>query len=172
MKIFKNLAFRIPRLRRRPARPVGGAPRHRLPARHGARRLPGLLALVALAAAVASGPAFAQGAPEGLRAIDLVQSCKREGRHFAYALERQWNTELFGQIDYVECTSYLAGIADMNAVAKGIFGASAFCLPRSGVSAERQIQALLAWAERHPDLANEARRTGAVSAFVEAWPCV
>lgn len=147
-----------------------------MPARESPRPRPLLgllaLALVAFAAAVPSGPALAQSAPEGLRAIDLVQSCKREGRHFAYALERQWNTELFGQIDYVECTSYLAGIADMNAVAKGIFGASAFCLPRSGVSAERQIQALLAWAERHPDLANEARRTGAVSAFVEAWPCV
>jgi len=136
------------------------------------------LALLALAAlAHPSGHAFAQSAPpavapDGPRAIDLVQSCRREGRHFAYALERQWNTQLFGQIDYVECTSYLAGIADMNAVAKGIFGASAFCLPPAGVSAERQIQALFAWAERHPDLAHEARRTGAVSAFVEAWPCV
>ncbi len=130
------------------------------------------LALLALAAAVPRGPALAQGAPEGLRAIDLIQACQREGRHFAFALEQQWNTELFGQIDYVECTAYLAGIADMNAVATGIFGASAFCLPRAGVSAERQIQALLAWAKRHPDLAHEARRTGAVSAFVEAWPCV
>lgn len=130
------------------------------------------LALVALAAP--SGPASAQSAPapEGLRAIDLIHACQREGRHFAYALDRQWSTELFGQIDYVECTAYLAGIADMNAVAKGIFGASAFCLPPAGVSAERQIQALLAWAKRHPELANESRRTGAVSAFVEAWPCV
>lgn len=172
MKTLNGFSFRTPRPRRRPAWPAGGAPGHPVPARTMRRPLLGLLALVAFAAAVASGPALAQSAPEGLRAIDLVQACKREGRHFAYALERQWNTELFGQIDYVECTSYLAGIADMNAVAKGIFGASAFCLPPAGVSAERQIQALLAWAQRHPELANEARRTGAVSAFVEAWPCV
>ncbi|HEX9771543.1 MAG TPA: Rap1a/Tai family immunity protein, partial [Kiloniellales bacterium] len=67
--------------------------------------------------------------------------------------------------------AYLAGIADMNAVATGVFGASVFCLPRAGVSAEQQIEALLAWAERHPKLLNENRRSGAVSAFVEAWPC-
>jgi Rap1a immunity proteins len=127
-----------------------------------------ILALVTL-----GGAALAQDAPapEGLRVLDLVRACQSQGRHVRYAVERQWDTVLFGQIDYVECTAYLAGIADMNAVAKGVFGASLFCLPRAGVSAEQQIQALLAWAERHPDLMSENRRSGAVSAFVERWPC-
>lgn len=177
MTVFNDSRLQSRSRRHRAAWP--GAPGETPPARPGPRRLPILLvlALVALAVPASSGPVWAQSAPpavapDGPRAIDLIQACKREGRHFAYALERQWNTELFGQIDYVECTSYLAGIADMNAVAKGIFGASAFCLPPAGVSAERQIQALLAWAARHPELANQARRTAAVSAFVEAWPCV
>jgi Rap1a immunity proteins len=133
-----------------------------------------VLALAAFGAATLTAPACAQdapAAPEGLRAVDLVQSCQNQGRHFKYAVEKQWDTTLFGQIDYVECTAYLAGIADMNAVAKGVFGASLFCLPQAGVSAEQQIEALLAWAERHPDLMNENRRAGAVSAFVQAFPC-
>lgn len=126
-----------------------------------------------LALATLGGAAAAQDAPapEGLRTIDLVRACQSQGRHFDYAVGQQWDTRLFGQIDYVECTAYLAGIADMNAVAKRVFGASLFCLPRAGVSAERQIEALLAWADRHPDLMNENRRSGAVSAFVLAWPC-
>lgn len=135
-----------------------------------------LLSSLVLALGALAAPSLAQDAqdvlpPEGQRASDLVRACQSEGRHFKYAVERQWDTVLFGQIDYVECTAYLAGIADMNAVATGVFGASVFCLPRAGVSAEQQIQALLAWAERHPKLLNENRRTGAVSAFVEAWPC-
>ena len=127
-----------------------------------------ILALVTLGGAAAAQDA---PAPEGQRVSDLVRACQSQGRHFKYAVERQWDTALFGQIDYVECTAYLAGIADMNAVATGVFGASVFCLPRAGVSAEQQIEALLAWAERHPKLLNENRRSGAVSAFVEAWPC-
>ena len=120
-----------------------------------------------------TGPAAAQDAPAlpGQSAQDLVEACKAEGRHVRYAVERQWDVELFGQIDVVECTAYLAGIADMNAVARRIFGRGVFCFPRTGVTAEQQIAALLRWAQAHPHRLDESRRSAAVSAFVERWPC-
>jgi hypothetical protein len=59
----------------------------------------------------------------------------------------------------------------MNAVAKRVFGRGVFCFPRAGVTAEQQAQAVLRWAKAHPHLLHESRRSGAVSAFVEAWPC-
>ena len=57
-------------------------------------------------------------APPGQQAADLVRACQGQGRHYVHAVEQQWDTALFAQIDFVECTAYLAGIADMNAVAK------------------------------------------------------
>ena len=129
--------------------------------------------LMLFALLIFAGPALAQDAPAlpGQSAQDLVEACKAEGRHVRYAVERQWDTELFGQIDYVECTAYLAGIADMNAVARRIFGRGVFCFPRTGVTAEQQIAAFLRWAQAHPHLLDESRRSAAVSAFVERWPC-
>jgi hypothetical protein len=128
---------------------------------------------LAIFLALATAPAAAQDAPAapGQSARDLVAACKAQGRHLRYAVERQWDIELFGQIDFVECTAYLAGIADMNAVAKRVFGQGVFCFPRAGVSAEQQAAALLRWAQAHPHLLHESRRSAAVSAFVEAWPC-
>ena len=118
-------------------------------------------------------PALAQDAPAppGQQAADLVRACQGQGRHHALAVERQWDTKLFGEIDVVECTSYLAGIADMNAVAKRIYGRGVFCFPKTGVTAEQQVAALLRWAQAYPHLLDESRRSAAVSAFVEAWPC-
>ncbi len=131
------------------------------------------LSALALALLLLSGPARAQDAPAppGQQAADLVQACRSQGRHYADAVEKQWDTELFGQIDFVECTSYLAGIADMNAVAQRVYGRGVFCFPRTGVSAEQQLHAFLTWAKRYPHLLDESRRSGAVSAFVEAFPC-
>ena len=134
------------------------------------------LALVLLASPALMSPARAQVAPDtmppaGQRAVDLVRACQSQGRHFTLAVEKQWDTDLFGQIDFVECTSYLAGIADMNAVAQRIYGRGVFCFPRAGVSADQQVRAFLAWAERYPHLLDESRRSGTVSAFVEAFPC-
>jgi len=139
----------------------------------GLRRLarPAVLAVLALAPLAAPAPAQDAPAPPGQTARDLVQSCQAQGRHLRHAVARQWDTELFGQIDMVECTAYLAGIADMNAVAKGVFGAGLFCFPRAGVSAEQQVRAVLAWAERHPERLAKTRRAAAVDAFAEAWPC-
>lgn len=129
---------------------------------------------LALLLSVAAFPAMAQDAPvpPGLQAGDLVRSCQGEGRHYAHAVQQQWDTALFAQVDYVECAAYLAGIADMNAVTKRVFGRGVFCLPRAGVTAEQQIAALQRWAKAHPHLLQESRRSGAVSAFVEAWPCL
>ena len=141
------------------------------------RRLSSLaLALLLLASPARIRPALAQVAPDtmppvGQRSADLVRACQSQGRHYTHAVEKQWDTELFGQIDFVECTSYLAGIADMNAAAKRVFGRGVFCFPRTGVSAEQQVRAFLAWAERYPHLLDESRRSGTVSAFVEQWPC-
>ena len=75
-----------------------------------------------------AAPALAQDAPAppGQQVADLVRACQSQGRHHALAVEKQWDTKLFGQIDFVECTSYLAGIADMNAVAKRIYGRGIF----------------------------------------------
>ncbi len=134
------------------------------------------LMIFALAVVFLAGPAIAQVAPDtmpppGQQAADLVRACQSQGRHYADAVEKQWDTELFGQIDFVECTSYLAGIADMNAVAKRVYGRGVFCFPRAGVSSEQQVRAFLAWAERYPHLLDESRRSSAVSAFVEAFPC-
>ncbi len=131
------------------------------------------LMIFALAVLFLASPALAQDAPAppGQQAADLVQACQSQGRHYADAVEKQWDTELFGQIDFVECTSYLAGIADMNAVAKRVYGRGVFCFPRTGVSAEQQVRAFLTWAKRYPHLLDESRRSGAVSAFVEAFPC-
>lgn len=131
------------------------------------------LSLLALALAALASPTLAQDAPAlpGQSAEALVEACKAQGRHLRYAVERQWDIELFGQIDYVECTAYLAGIADMNAVAKRIFGRGVFCFPRSGVTAEQQVAAVLRWAQAHPHRLDESRRSAAVSAFVERWPC-
>ncbi len=134
------------------------------------------LALVLLASPALIGPARAQVAPDtvppvGQRSADLVRACQSQGRHYTHAVAKQWDTKLFGQIDFVECTAYLAGIADMNAVAKKVYGRGVFCFPRTGVSADQQVRAFLAWAERYPHLLDESRRSGAVSAFVEAWPC-
>jgi hypothetical protein len=128
---------------------------------------------LALALALIAIPVLAQDAPAppGQQAADLVRACQGQGRHYADAVEKQWDTELFGQIDVVECTSYLAGIADMNAVAKRVYGRGVFCFPKTGVSADQQVRAFLTWAKRYPHLLDESRRSGAVSAFVEAWPC-
>ena len=128
---------------------------------------------LALCLGLISGPTMAQDAPAppGQQAADLVRACQGQGRHYAEAVEKQWDTELFGRIDVVECTSYLAGIADMNAVAKRVYGRGVFCFPRAGVTAEQQVQAVLRWAKAYPHLLDESRRSGAVSAFVEAWPC-
>ena len=129
--------------------------------------------LLALCLWLAATAAMAQDAPAlpGQSARDLADACKAEGRHVRYAVERQWDIELFGQIDVVECTAYLAGLADMNAVAKRIFGRGVFCFPRTGVSAEQQVAAFLRWAQAHPHRLDESRRSAAVSAFVERWPC-
>ncbi len=137
---------------------------------------PRLLSSLALALMLLASPARAQVAPDtmpppGQRSADLVRACQSQGRHFTHAVAKQWDTELFGQIDFVECTSYLAGIADMNAAAKRVFGRGVFCFPRTRVSAEQQVRAFLAWAERYPHLLDESRRSGTVSAFVEQWPC-
>jgi len=131
------------------------------------------LSLLALALLLLVAPALAQDAPAppGQQAADLVRACQSQGRHYVDAVEKQWDTELFGQIDFVECTSYLAGIADMNAVAKRVYGRGVFCFPKTGVSADQQVRAFLVWAKRYPHLLDESRRSGAVSAFVEAWPC-
>ena len=137
---------------------------------------PRRLSSLALALVLLASPARAQVAPDtmppaGQRSADLVRACQSQGRNFTHAVAKQWDTELFGQIDFVECTSYLAGIADMNAVTKKVYGRGVFCFPRAGVSAEQQVRAFLAWAERYPHLLDESRRSGAVSAFVEAFPC-
>ncbi len=134
------------------------------------------LMIFALAVVFLAGPALAQVAPDtmppvGQRSADLVRACQSQGRHYTHAVEKQWDTDLFGQIDFVECTSYLAGIADMNAVAKRVYGRGVFCFPRTGVSADQQVRAFLAWAKRYPHLLDESRRSSAVSAFVEAFPC-
>ncbi len=131
------------------------------------------LMIFALAVVLLASPALAQDAPapSGQQAADLVRACQSQGRHYTYAVEKQWDTELFGQIDFVECTSYLAGMADMNAVAKRVYGRGVFCFPRAGVSSEQQVRAFLTWAKRYPHLLDESRRSSAVSAFVEAWPC-
>ncbi len=128
---------------------------------------------LALFVGLLTGPAFAQDAPAppGQQAADLVRACQSQGRHYVDAVEKQWDTKLFGQIDFVECTSYLAGIADMNAVAKRVYGRGVFCFPKTGVSAEQQVRAFLTWAKRYPHLLDESRRSGTVSAFVEQWPC-
>ncbi len=135
-----------------------------------------LLSPIALALLLLASPALAQVAPDtmppaGQRAVDLVRACQSQGRHFTHAVEKQWDTDLFGQIDFVECTSYLAGMADMNAVAKRVYGRGVFCFPQQGVSAEQQVRAFLDWAERYPHLLDESRRSGVVSAFVEAFAC-
>jgi len=129
--------------------------------------------LLALCFGLIAVPALAQDAPAppGQQAADLVRACQGQGRHYAESVEKQWDTELFGRIDVVECTSYLAGIADMNAVAKRVYGRGVFCFPRTGVSAEQQVRAFLRWAKAYPHLLDESRRSAAVSAFVEAWPC-
>ncbi|MDX1576681.1 MAG: Rap1a/Tai family immunity protein [Kiloniellales bacterium] len=129
---------------------------------------------LALCLGLIAAPALAQDAPvpPGLQAGDLVAACQGEGRHYDFAVGQQWDTALFAQVDFVECAAYLAGLADMNAVAKRVFGRGIFCLPRAGVTAEQQIAALLRWAKAHPHLLHESRRSAAVSAFVEAWPCV
>ncbi len=129
--------------------------------------------LILLALLVFAGAAAAQDAPAppGQQATDLLRACQSQGRHYAHAVEKQWDTELFGRIDFVECTSYLAGIADMNAVTKKVYGRGVFCFPRTGVSAEQQVRAFLRWAEAYPHLLDESRRSAAVGAFVEAWPC-
>ena len=129
--------------------------------------------LILLALLVFAGAAAAQDAPAppGQQATDLLRACQSQGRHYAHAVEKQWDTELFGRIDFVECTSYLAGIADMNAVAKRVYGRGVFCFPKTGVSSEQQVRAFLTWAKRYPHLLDESRRSGTVSAFVEQWPC-
>jgi hypothetical protein len=128
---------------------------------------------LALVFGLIAAPTLAQDAPAppGQQAADLARACQGQGRHHALAVEKQWDTALFGEIDFVECTAYLAGIADMNAVTKRVFGRGVFCFPRAGVTAEQQAQAVLRWAKAHPHLLHESRRSGAVSAFVEAWPC-
>lgn len=128
---------------------------------------------LALILQLLSAPALAQDAPAppGQQAGDLARACQGQGRHYKHAVEQQWDTAIFAQIDFVECTAYLAGIADMNAVTKRVFGRGVFCFPRTGVTAEQQAQAVLRWAKAHPHLLHESRRSAAVSAFVEAWPC-
>jgi hypothetical protein len=131
------------------------------------------LSPLALILSLLAGPSLAQDAPAppGQQAADLARACQGQGRHYAHAVERQWDTAIFAQIDFVECTAYLAGIADMNAVTKRVFGRGVFCFPRTGVTAEQQAQAFLRWAKAYPHLLNESRRSAAVSAFMERWPC-
>ena len=81
------------------------------------------------------------------------------------------DAEFFGQFDLMQCASYISGVADMNALFAGLAGRGLFCFPKKGLSQEQQIRVFIKWAEVHPELLHETRRTGVVSAFVEAFPC-
>ena len=46
-----------------------------------------------------------------------------------------------------------------------------FCFPKRGLSREQQIRVFIKWAEAHPELLHESRRSGVIGAFVAAFPC-
>ena len=87
------------------------------------------------------------------------------------ALEHDMDTDSFGNFDLMMCTSYISGVADMNALYVGIFGQGLFCFPKRGLSQEQQFRVFIKWAETHPELLHETRRSGVVEAFREAFPC-
>ena len=132
---------------------------------------PRLLGPLTLTLMLVSHPVPAQDVPQGLQAIDLLRQCESRGTWFSLALENNMDADFFGQFDLMMCTSYIAGIADMNALYVGIEGRDLFCFPASGLSQEQQFKVFIKWAEAHPELLHETRRIAVVSAFMEAFPC-
>jgi hypothetical protein len=116
--------------------------------------------------------ATAQGDPaKGKQNIDLLRDCQGRGDWYSLAAENKMDAEFFGMYDLAECVSYISGISDMNAVFSGLTGASLFCFPKEGLSQEQQVRVFIKWAEANPELLHESRRSGVVSAFMEAFPC-
>ena len=102
---------------------------------------------------------------------DLMWACQGRGDSYTVAAKNNLDPEFFGQFDLLACVSYIDGIVDMNAMTQGILKRSFFCFPKRGLSREQQIRVFIKWAEAHPELLHESRRSGVIGAFVAAFPC-
>ncbi len=132
---------------------------------------PRLLGPLTLTLMLVSHPVPAQDVPQGFQAIDLLRQCESRGTWFSLALENNMDADFFGQFDLMMCASYISGIADMNALYVGMAGRGLFCFSKPGLSQEQQIRVFIKWAEAHPELLHETRRSAVVGAFMEAFPC-
>ena len=99
-----------------------------------------LLAPLTLVVLLASHSALAQDVPRGVQSIDLLRQCQSRGDWFSMALEHDMDTDFFGNFDLMMCTSYISGVADMNALYVGIFGQGLFLLSKAGLIAGAAVQ--------------------------------
>jgi hypothetical protein len=130
------------------------------------------LRLLVLGLLLFSSPALAQDELlPGHSNIDLMWACQGRGDVYTVASEKNEDAEFFGQFDVLECVAYLAGMVDMNSMVQGFGGRGFFCIPERGISGEQQIRVFIKWAEAHPELLHESRRSGVIGAFVAAFPC-
>ena len=117
-------------------------------------------------------PAYSQSIAEGQQAIDLMRDCQGRGSNYDAAVQSNMpDPKFFGNYDVLICIGYIAGISDLNALNRGVFGRSFFCFPGAGLSAEQQVLVVVKWMRDHPEQLHESRRMAVVGAFAQAFPC-
>jgi hypothetical protein len=112
------------------------------------------------AAILACGISSASAAPLDMTVQGLYQQCKSEDVK-----------TIDGQIDTVQCYSYISGVGDLLA-AQGASGAKIMSIcAKSTPSYGAMVQAFVNWAEAHPQEWGKNRLLGVVVALGRSWLC-